>query len=151
MGAGLIVGIGIFFLIVMFPGIFQAAHGQEEEEQQQQQMMMMTTTTITPPNDIKIIDPDVITDQIFDDLRRSRLEDVRINENGTAVYTFRVMEDLFMTATTNRTIEVYTEHTFTPEYGYIFNSTGVYTADGTKKVVIPTSEPPIGFEGSSNK
>lgn len=110
-----------------------------------------TTTITTPPSDIEIIDPDIITEQVFDDLRLSRLEDIRLSENGSAVYTFRVMEDMFMTATTNRTVEVYTEHNFTPENGYAINSTGVYTADGTKKVVIPTSEPPIGFEGRSRQ
>jgi hypothetical protein len=87
---------------------------------------------VTLPSDIRIIEPDVIIDQIFDDLQRSRLEDVRINENGTAIFTFRVMEDIFKTATTNRTIDVHTEHNFTPENGYLINSTGVYTADGTK-------------------
>ena len=124
----------MFPLVV--PGLWQATYGQQEQQQQQPPPFM------TPPNDTRIIDSDTIEDQIFRDLQNSQLEHYRLWANGTAEYTFRIVG--LGGVLTNRTIELTTNHFYTPDRGYIYNSTGVFTTNGSRQLIIETFAGPIG-------
>ena len=123
----------------MFPlvvsELWQTTYGQ----QQQQQPPFMT-----PPNDTRIIDSDTIEDQFLRDFQNSQLEDYRLWANGTAEYTFRIVG--IGGVLTNRTIELTTSHFYTPDRGYIYNSTGIFTRNGSQQLIIETFAGPIGRE-----
>jgi hypothetical protein len=97
-----------------------------------------------PPRDTRIIDSQTIEDQVLRDLQNSQLEDYRLWANGTAEYTFRIIG--FNGALTNRTIELTTNHLYTPDRGYIYNSTGVFTRNGSQQLILETFAGPIGRE-----
>lgn len=95
-----------------------------------------------PPPDTRIIDSQTIEDQVLRDFQNSQLEDYRLWANGTAEYTFRIVGPGGVL--TNRTIELTTNHFYTPDRGYIYNSTGVFTRDGSQQLIIETFAGPIG-------
>lgn len=99
---------------------------------------------MTPPNDTRIIDSDTIENQIFRELQNSQLEDYRLWANGTAEYTFRIVG--VGGVLTNRTIELTTNHFYTPDIGYIYNSTGIFTRDGSQQLIIETFAGTTGRE-----
>jgi hypothetical protein len=95
-----------------------------------------------PPPDTRIIDSQTIEDQVLRDFQNSQLEDYSLWANGTAEYTFRVVGPGGVL--TNRTIELTTNHFYTPDRGYIYNSTGVFTRDGSQQLIVETFAGPIG-------
>lgn len=95
-----------------------------------------------PPPDTRIIDSQTIEGQVLRDFQNSQLEDYRLWANGTAEYTFRIVGPGGVL--TNRTIELTTNHFYTPDRGYIYNSTGVFTRNGSQQVIIETFAGPIG-------
>jgi hypothetical protein len=121
----------MFPLVV--PELWQATYGQQQQP-----------PFMTPPNDTRIIDSDTIENQIFRELQNSQLEDYRLWANGTAEYTFRIVG--VGGVLTNRTIELTTNHFYTPDRGYIYNSTGIFTRDGSQQLIIETFAGPTGRE-----
>lgn len=95
-----------------------------------------------PPPDTRIIDSQTIEGQVLRDFQNSQLEDYRLWANGTAEYTFRIVGPGGVL--TNRTIELTTNHFYTPDRGYIYNSTGVFTRNGSQQLIIETFAGPIG-------
>lgn len=95
-----------------------------------------------PPRDTRIIDSQTVEDQVIRDFQNSQLEDYRLWANGTAEYTFRIVGPGGVL--TNRTIEVTTNHFYTPDRGFIYNSTGVFVGNGSQRLIIETFAGPIG-------
>jgi hypothetical protein len=95
-----------------------------------------------PPRDTRIIDSQTIEDQVLRDFQNSQLEDYRLWANGTAEYTFRLVGPGGVL--TNRTIEITTNHFYTPDRGFIYNSSGVFTRDGSQQLILETFAGPIG-------
>jgi hypothetical protein len=95
-----------------------------------------------PPRDTRIIDSQIVEDQVIRDFQNSQLEDYRLWANGTAEYTFRIVGPGGVL--TNRTIEVTTNHLYTPDRGFIYNSTGVFVGNGSQRLIIETFAGPIG-------
>ena len=89
-----------------------------------------------PPRDTRIIDSQTIEDQVLRDFQNSQLEDYRLWANGTAEYTFRILGAGGVL--TNRTIELTTNHFYTPDRGFIYNSTGVFIGNGSQRLIIET-------------
>ena len=119
---------------LVVPELWQATYGQQQQP----------PPFMTPPKDTRIIDSDTIEDQIFRDLQNSQLEDYRLWANGTAEYTFRIVG--IGGVLTNRTIDLTTSHFYTPDRGYIYNSTGIFTGNGSQQLIIETFAGPIGRE-----
>ena len=111
----------MFPLVV--PELWKAAYGQEQGGRQ----TISTTATATEPEDIRVISSDGIKNQITSELITGTLQNYTLYENGNATYTFRVSPQ--------KTIEIHTEHPYTPERGYIYNSTGLYTPQGQRLVI----------------
>ncbi len=95
-----------------------------------------------PPRDTRIIDSQTIEDQVLRDFQNSQLEDYRLWANGTAEYTFRIVGPGGVL--TNRTIELTTSHFYTPDRGFIYNSTGVFIGNGSQRLIIETFAGPGG-------
>ena len=89
-----------------------------------------------PPPDTRIIDSQTIEDQVLRDFQNSQLEDYSLWANGTAEYTFRIVGAGGVL--TNRTIELTTNHFYTPDRGFIYNSTGVFIGNGSQRLIIET-------------
>lgn len=87
-----------------------------------------------PPSNLHIEDSNKIIDQIESQLTYSQLKDYTLFENGTAVYEIQLLSALGA-AMANKTLEIHTEHIFTPQYGYVYNATGIYTSDGEQFVI----------------
>src|ERR687891_486740 len=102
--------------------------GQEQQEQQQQ--TDSTAAAATSPRDIQVVDSEDLKQSIFADLRNAELANYTLFENRTAVYEF-IMDPLI----SNRTIEIHTTQGYTPQSGYIYNETGIFTPEGERLVI----------------
>ena len=117
----------LLILLLSLTAATTTTAAQEEEE----------VLVSEPPNDTKLVDSDEIVFNIQTQLYNVRLQDYRLYENGTAQYTFQLLT-VGGKPLENKTMTIITEHTFTPQFGYIYNQTGVYTPDGSQKLVIST-------------
>jgi hypothetical protein len=102
--------------------------GQEQQEQQQQ--TDSAAAAATSPRDIQVVDSEDLKQSIFADLRNAELANYTLFENRTAVYEF-IMDPPI----SNRTIEIHTTHGYTPQSGYIYNETGIFTPEGERLVI----------------
>lgn len=100
-----------------------------------------------PPTDVEIIESDVIRKNISDAFFTNtgspngpKLKNYTLYDDGRGEFTFEVQVHPFVFGTRGETttITVLMDHPWGPESGYIYNSTGVYTPDGSRKLVIAT-------------
>lgn len=96
------------------------------------------SSSSSAPRDIRVIDSAGLLEQIIRDIQNMRLIDYDLYQNGTANYTFQPA------AGVNRTLEVKTTHTYTPDNGYIYNSSGIFTHNGQQQIIIETFPPRMG-------
>lgn len=123
------------FPLLVVPEIWQAAYGQQQLQQQR-------------PTDVKVIESDVIRKNISDafffgsNSGGAKLKDYTLYENGTGEFVFEVKVHPFVTGPASdkntTTMTVTMDHRWGAERGYIYNSTGVYTPDGSQRLIIAT-------------
>jgi hypothetical protein len=131
---GLITTITITTAFVLVLALQAAAYGQQQQQAQQ------------PPTDVEIIESDVIKKNISDAFffaDSAKLKDYTLYENGTGEFVFEVKVHPFVTGpasdSNTTTMTVIMDHRWGAAQGYIYNSTGVYTPDGSKRFIITTT------------
>jgi hypothetical protein len=102
--------------------ITQVAYGQQNN------------IVAAPPIDTHFEDSDRIIEEIQLQLQYSQLKDYKLYENGTAEYTIQLLSAQGRPIE-NRTMDIITTHRFTPQYGYIYNASGVFTPQGERLVI----------------
>lgn len=71
----------------------------------------------------------------------AKLTDYTLYENDTGVFIFKVRTSPFNTGISNTTtMTVIMDHRWGAAQGYIYNSTGVYTPDGSQRLIIATTD-----------
>jgi hypothetical protein len=126
------VAAGVLLLAAAGTLSFSSAQFLEEgqEQQEQQQTDSAPAAAATSPRDIKVVDSEDLKQSIINDLRTAGLANYTLFENRTAVYEF-----IMAPGTSNRTIEIQTTHGYTPQSGYIYNETGIFTPEGERLVI----------------
>ena len=127
-----LVGVAAGALMLSVAGTLSISSAQfleEGQEQQEQQQTDSAPAAATQPEDIEVIDSEDLKQSITNDLRNAGLANYTLFENRTAVYEF------IMAPPSNRTIEIHTTHGYTPQSGYIFNETGIFTPEGERLVI----------------
>ncbi len=128
------VAAGVLLLAAAGTLSFSSAQFLEEgQEQQEQQQTDSAPAAATSPRDIKVVDSEDLKQSIINDLRTAGLANYTLFENRTAVYEF-----IMAPGTSNRTIEIQTTHGYTPQSGYIYNETGIFTPEGERLVISTT-------------
>ncbi len=99
-------------------------------------LLVAATATVSygqggPPEDVRIIEQDEIRTRIITGM--GDLTDYKLYPNGTGEFTFRVG------TSGNNTMTVIMDHSYRAELGYIYNSTGIYTRDGSQRLIIATT------------
>lgn len=109
----------LFFgvLLLLTPVAIAASYGQQGG------------IVAAPPADTQFADSNKIIDEIQLHLQNSQLSDYKLYENRTAEYTIQLLTGQG-SPIENRTMTIITEHRFTPQYGYVYNASGVFTPDG---------------------
>ena len=119
-------------LITILGATTTAAYGQQQQ----------------PPNDVKIIESDVIRKNISDVFvldtgspNGPKLKNYTLYENGTGKFTFEVQVHPFVLGTRGdtTTMTILMDHPWGAAQGYIYNSTGIYTPDGSQRLIIATT------------
>ena len=91
------------------------------------------------PTDIEVVDSETIERQIVGFFSNARLVNYTLFADGNATYTFEYAAPGPSRPGIGTTVEVHVDHRYTPENGYIFNSTGVYTPEG-RRLIIETQQ-----------
>jgi hypothetical protein len=128
-----LVGVAAGALMLSVAGTLSISSAQfleEGQEQQEQQQTDSAPAAATQPEDIEVVDSEDLKQSIFADLWNAELANYTLFENRTAVYEF-IMDPPI----SNRTIEIHTTHGYTPQSGYIFNETGIFTPEGERLVI----------------
>jgi hypothetical protein len=121
----------MFPLVV--PEIWHAAYGQQQQ----------------PPTDVEVIESDVIRKNISDAFfldtgspNGPKLKNYTLDEDGRGEFTFEVQVHPFVVGTRGdtTTMTILMNHPWGAEQGYIYNSTGVYTPDGSQRLIIATTD-----------
>lgn len=99
--------------------------GASSYGQQQQQ-----TITVTPQNDTMVIEQGEIKSRVSIGLIRGDLIDYKLHADGRGEFIFQTG--------INRTMNITINQPWGTAQGYIYNSTGVYTPDGSQELIIAT-------------
>lgn len=100
------------------------AFGQQQQQEQQ-------IITVTPPNDTRVLEQSEIKNRVSIGLIRGELTDYKLYADGRGEFIFQI-------GTSNRTMNVTINQPWGAAEGYIYNSTGVYTPDGSQRLIIAT-------------
>lgn len=110
--------------LTIIVGFGASSYGQQQQQQQQQ------IITVTPQNDTMVIEQGEIKSRVSIGLIRGDLIDYKLHADGGGEFIFQTGINTTMNITINQP--------WGTAEGYIYNSTGVYTPDGSQELIIAT-------------
>jgi hypothetical protein len=110
--------------LTIIVGFGASSYGQEQQQQQ--------IIAVTPPNDTRVLEQSEIKNRVSIGLIRGELTDYKLYADGRGEFIFQI-------GTSNRTMNITINQPWGAAEGYIYNSTGVYTPDGSQRLIIATN------------